>query len=204
VEASTGLRGVLSHPGVYEVWSRLVGGKRGRATLVREHVRPWQGARILDVGCGPGELVPHLGDVHYVGVDLSAAYVERARKLYGDRAEFRVGDATKLDPDLRGFDLVLAFGLVHHLDDEAAAMFYAGVAAALTAEGRAVAVDPALVAGQPSLARVLTSADRGHHVRSPEGYSRLAEAAFVNVRVVVRSDLLRIPYTHCVVEASRG
>lgn len=188
---------------MYELWSRLVGADRSRAALVREHVRPFAGARVLDLGCGPGELVRYLGDVRYVGVDVSPPYIERARRLYGDRAEFRVGDATRLDDDLHDFDLVLAFGVVHHLDDDLARDFWRGAAAALAPGGRAVGVDPTLAAGQPRLARLVISADRGDRVRSPDAYKRLIASAFGDVRMTVRSDLLRIPYTHCVLEAER-
>ena len=203
MELLTAARGVLSNPAIYELWSRLVGGDRSRGTLVREHVRPVPGARVLDVGCGPGDLVRHLGDVRYVGIDASDAYIERARRLFGGRAEFRVGDATRLDDDLRGFDLVLAFGLVHHLDDEQARAFWRGAAQALAPGGRAVAVDPALSPGQSRLARLVISADRGRCVRAPEAYARLAEGSFASVKTAVRVDLLRIPYTHCVIEAAR-
>jgi SAM-dependent methyltransferase len=202
VESSTGLRGVLANPSVYELFQRLVGAHRSRATLVREYVRPEPGARVLDVGCGPGDLVRYLGEVDYFGVDASEAYVEEARRRHGERAEFRVGDATRLDEDLRGFDLVLAFGLVHHLDDEAARAFWAGASRALTLGGRAMAVDPTLVEGQPRLAQMVISADRGDRVRSPAEYTRLAETAFGTVRSTVRAGLLRIPYTHCVIEAA--
>jgi SAM-dependent methyltransferase len=156
---------------------------------------------VLDLGCGPGDLVRYLGDVLYVGVDVSEAYIERAGRLYGDRAEFRVGDATRLDDDLRGFDLVLAFGVVHHLDDEGALRLFAGAADALVPGGRVVTVDPALADGQPRAARFVISRDRGNNVRTAEAYARLAEGALRDVTVRTRGDLLRIPYTHCVLEA---
>jgi SAM-dependent methyltransferase len=197
-----GLLGILSNPKVYELWSSVVGGKRGRKTLVDEHVRPRPGARVLDLGCGPGELVSHLGEVSYVGLDRSAEYIEQARRAYGDRAEFRVGDATKLAAELTEFDLVLAFGVLHHLDDEQAESLLRGAAGALRAGGRFVAVDPTLVANQSRAARYVVTNDRGRHVRSPEEYERLASQVFTRVRKFVRSDLLRIPYTHCVLECS--
>jgi SAM-dependent methyltransferase len=202
VETSSGVRDVLARPSVYELWSRLVGAQHGRSTLVREHVRPFVGARVLDLGCGPGDLVRYLGGVRYVGVDVSEPYIERARRLYGDAAEFRVSDATRLDEDLRGFDLVLAFGLVHHLDDAGVQRLFAGAAEALGPNGRVITVDPALADDQPRAARWVISRDRGDNVRTADEYARLAGSALGDVTARTRSDLLRIPYTHCVIEAS--
>jgi SAM-dependent methyltransferase len=202
VESSSGLLSVLARPAVYELWSRLVGAEHGRSTLVHEHVRPVSGARVLDLGCGPGDLVRYLGDVRYVGVDVSEPYIARARRLYGDYAEFRVGDATRLDDDLRGFDLVLAFGVVHHLDDDCARRLFAEAAGALVPKGRVVTVDPAFADDQPHAARWVISRDRGDNVRTADEYARLAGSALADVTSRTRSDLLRIPYTHCVIEAS--
>jgi SAM-dependent methyltransferase len=196
-----GIRRVLAVPAVYEAWSRLVGGEQGRRTLVREYVRPWAGARVLDLGCGPGALVAHLGDVKYLGIDLSAEYVEKARRSFGGRAEFRVGDATSLDSDLSGFDLVLAFGLIHHLDDDRANHLMRQASASLVPGGRFVSVDPTRIPGQRGpLARMLISWDRGEYVRTPRDYLRLAETVFESVRSSVRTDLLRLPYSLCIVE----
>ena len=195
-----GLRGVLAVPRVYEAWSRLVGGEHGRSTLVREHVRPTPGARVLDLGCGPGELVTHLGEVDYIGVDVSEQYIAKAQHSFGDRAEFRVGDATALDSDLRGFDLVLAFGLIHHLGDDAAGRVLAGARQALGPAGRFVGVDPVHAPDAPAAARLIVSWDRGGHVRSGAAYDRLAQHHFDEVRSRERRDLLRIPYAHWVLE----
>ena len=200
----SGLRGILSSPRVYELWSRLVGGERGRSAVVRDHVRPGPGARVLDLGCGPGELVALLPDARYVGIDTSDQYIARARHAYGDRADFRIGDATRLDEDLRDFDLVLAFGVLHHLDDAGALRLLEAAKAALVPGGRFVSVDPALALDDGATARLLVSWDRGEHVRAAAEYRRLAESAFDSVQCDVRRDLLRIPYTHCVLECESG
>ena len=76
-------------------WSRLV---------AREFV-DWlnvpAGVRWLDVGCGTGALTQTVLDLadpaRIVGVDLSAAFVEHARRaVLDERAEFLVGDAQEL------------------------------------------------------------------------------------------------------------
>jgi SAM-dependent methyltransferase len=203
-ETLTGIRAVLSRPAVYQLWSRLVGGERGRTTLVAEHVRPFPGERVLDLGCGPGELLPYLGDVRYTGIDISEQYIAQARKQFDGRAEFRVGDATRIDADLRGFDLVLVAGVLHHIDDEGVRRLFASAAEVLGPEGRMVSVEPVFAPGQSRAARAIIARDRGNHVRSEDEYAALGKSAFGDVRTTVRHDLLRIPYSHCVIECRGG
>jgi hypothetical protein len=67
--------------------------------------------------------------------------------------------------------------------------------------GRFVSVDPTRIPGQRRpLARMLISWDRGEYVRTPRDYLRLAETVFESVRSSVRTDLLRLPYSLCIVE----
>lgn len=200
-EITSGIRSILSRPVVYEMWSRLVGGEHGRSTVIGEYARPQPSDRILDLGCGPGELLAFLGpDVGYLGLDISPEYIDRARQRFGTRAEFRVGDATAFDPGGRRFDLVLAFGVLHHLDDEQTRGLLTGAARALVAGGRAVTVDPAYAAGQGRAARAIIGRDRGQHVRTGDQYAQLAREVFPGVTRTMRHDLLRIPYSHCILQ----
>lgn len=202
-EITRGIRSILSRPAVYELFSRLVGGERTRRTLVGQYVRPSAGDRILDIGCGPGELVTLLpADVRYVGVDISAAYIERARDRFGSRAEFHVGDATTFSPGERRFDLVLAMGVLHHLDDAQAEDLLQMAARALAPNGRVVTVDGVYAPGQSRIARAIIARDRGQHVRALDGYEALAGESFSTVHSVVRHDLLRMPYSLCILESS--
>jgi SAM-dependent methyltransferase len=59
------------------------------------------GERVLDVGCGTGHLaaaiVARRGSSRVIGIDLSPAYIEHAKRQYPDpRLDFRVGDACAL------------------------------------------------------------------------------------------------------------
>jgi SAM-dependent methyltransferase len=49
------------------------------------------GSRVLDLGCGTGELLAKLRPSRGLGIDISPAMVERAQAAYGD-LEFRTGD----------------------------------------------------------------------------------------------------------------
>ena len=204
-EVSTGIRSVLAHPSVYELWSRAVGGVRARRILVNDYVRPRDGDRILDVGCGPGGVVEYLPSaVEYVGVDLNPDYIASARARFATgRREFRVGDAGSLDSDLRGYNIVMVFALLHHLDDTAAHGLFRLAAGALVEGGRLVTVDPVLTPDQSAAARAVVVRDRGQNVRTREEYLGLAAESFTDVSANIRSDLLRIPYTHCILEGSK-
>jgi SAM-dependent methyltransferase len=199
-ETTTGARRILSSPAVFDLWSRAVGRKRAQTILVRDHIRPWPAARVLDLGCGTGELLEDLGKVSYTGVDVSEEYIARARARAGASATFYSGDATAFDLPVAGFDLILAIGVLHHLDDGQVAQMLRRAATALAPDGRMVTVDPTLTSGQGWAARMVIKRDRGQHVRVPDEYLALATGSFTGVAATVRTDLLRIPYAHCVLE----
>ncbi|SDB95026.1 methyltransferase domain-containing protein [Microbacterium enclense] len=79
------------------------------------------GARILDVGAGPGSITVDLADRVFpgevVGVDAAPDVVEVARAVVGDRTNvtFRVDDAYALDAPDASFDIVHAHQTLQHL-----------------------------------------------------------------------------------------
>jgi SAM-dependent methyltransferase len=100
---------------------------------------------------------------------------------------------TTIEQEAGSFDLVLATGILHHLDDSRALSLFELARKALKPTGRLITFDGCFVAGQPKLAKFVVSRDRGAFVRQPEQYSRLASASFGKVETFVRHDLLRIP-----------
>ena len=81
-----------------------------------------QGARILDVGCGPGRYVlayAQLGAAQVVGIDVAEGMIKLAEKHaqaagLADRCQFICGDFLTTDFADR-FDVVLAVGVFDYL-----------------------------------------------------------------------------------------
>jgi len=153
--------------------------------------------RVLDVGCGPASLFPYLSDTQYTGIDLNPQSIEHARRLYGDRGRFLVGDVAKgLPADSADFDLIVVSALLHHLDDTQAQGLFSRLASLLRSTGRIVTIDNVWLPKQNFFAKFANRMDSGLNVRTPEQYTSLVEHLPLLVEPRVYRDLLRIPYDH--------
>jgi SAM-dependent methyltransferase len=202
-QVTTGVRALLSHPRIYSAFQAFMGGHRFRTGFARDFIRPVPGMRLLDIGCGPADILGHLPALDYWGFDISPAYIARARSRFGERGRFH---CKHLEPaDLASaprFDVALAIGLLHHLDDEVALEVLELARAALRPGGRLLTVDPCLDPSQNAVSRFLVRHDRGQNVRTRTGYEALAGRVFgaaVDARVRHQA---WIPYTHCIMECT--
>lgn len=200
---TSGVYAMLSHPRVYSVFQKLMGAHRGWLNFVNEFVRPEVGHTILDIGCGPGDILDYLPAVDYWGFDISDTYIKTAREKYGSRGKFycKVLALSDLE-NMPKFDTVVASGVLHHMDDVVAEKFMELAYSALKPGGRLLTVDPCLTPRQNLIARFLILQDRGQNVRNREGYASLASLLFSKLHVEVRHKKW-IPYTHCFMEGTR-
>jgi SAM-dependent methyltransferase len=140
---------LIGDAAAYDALSRLVAGPLvARIAADVAAVAP-HGARVLEVGCGPGRLSIRLARQHgldVTGLDLDPAMIARAR-ANADRAGngaqgrpwFLVGDVAALAFPDGSFDLVVSTLSMHHWADPAAGL--AEIGRVLRPAGRALVWD---------------------------------------------------------------
>ncbi len=204
-ELNIGLYAILRHPVVYFLFEKLMGSNHKYKMYTDWFIATLRHIRMLDIGCGTGSILDFLPEhTDYVGYDSSAAYIDYAKKKYGHRAKFynkRVSKMDLMSSDL--FDVVLADGLLHHLNDgEAEQLFKIGYDA-LKPQGFMLTVDPVLTEEQNFVARLIASNDRGQHVRFPHEYETLARISFSQVENHIVENIGKRPQTGCIIKCTK-
>jgi SAM-dependent methyltransferase len=188
---------LMDNPAVYAASQRAIGAKRSHDIFMNEYVRAGPTEAVLDIGCGVGASLAHLGDGNrYVGVDIDAQYIDYARKQFNNDRHFICADAAQLTlAEFAPFSCAFAYGVIHHLDNASAQRMFETVAGAVT--GRFITIDPVIRPNDNPIARYLISQDRGRFVRTEPEYVSIA-SKFGPVTAIVLTNLLYVPYSHLV------
>lgn len=202
------IKDFLSIPQVYTLWQNIIGDYKLRKIYCRDFVKAKEEDRILDIGCGPANMVEFLPDnIDYVGFDDSEEYIKNAKKKFpnsqtsGNYSFFqeRVNFAQDFDEK---FDIIMANAILHHIDDEEAEKLISFAAVNLSENGRFITHDGCFVENQSFIKKWLLIHDRGQFVRTKEEYFKLFSKHFNNIKVSIKEGLYNIPYTIIIFECS--
>lgn len=194
---------ILSQPSVYTAFRNLLRNQEHCNDYITTYLRPQKGNKLLDIGCGKADILADLPEVDYTGFDLSPRYIKAARERFGNKGTFFCGRISRdTVPADQSYDLVLAKGVLHHLNDSEAIELFNLAKAILKPTGRLVTLDGCYTENQSTIAKFFLSQDRGKYVRQSSGYIELARSVFPQVQSALRTDFLRIPYTHLIMDCS--
>ena len=140
-ERSTG--GFLSPEPAYDEWAEHYDEEDPSTMLDQPFllsvIQPFEGCRILDLGCGTGRYLRLVGQGSYaVGVDLSRGMLARARRQTsaGSAAGWVQASVECLPFQERSFDRVVSGLVLDHVQD--LRLFFDGIAGTLKPGGRAI------------------------------------------------------------------
>lgn len=200
-----GLRSrLLEIPIVYDALQSSVYRKWSSDWIVTQLINASAGMRVLDVGCGTGNIVNEIPAVTYVGIDHNQDYIDKATRKHGSLGRFLALDVNDAAfREIGQFDRVLLLAVLHHLSDDECLTLLPKLQHVLAPDGLLITLDPAIDEDQHPIAALLARIDRGRYSRSAVGYRDLIERSFGIESGVVRHDLLRVPYTMAAFRARR-
>jgi trans-aconitate 2-methyltransferase len=152
-------------------------------------VQATPGARVVDLGCGTGELTKELharlGAAETVGIDSSPTMLERANQFAGAGLRFAEGDIATWEPV--PFDVVFSNAALHWLPDHRSLL--ARLTRAISVGGQLAVQVPAngdhpshtigmAIAGEPPFSEALAAdppPDPAQRVLAPEEYAELLD-----------------------------
>lgn len=194
---------ILKFSKIYQLAQSMAGSSSFRRIFTDEYIRPRSGMRILDIGCGTAEILDFLPEVDYYGFDLSEKYIASARRHYGRRGHFEIAKVSEQAIEQLGtFDLILAIGVLHHLDDAEALQLFNLAKSGMKPDAVLITIDGCKVPGQSVVAAKIMSWDRGSYIRNEDSYRKLASQSFNHLECALRNDLLIIPFNHIIMRCS--
>jgi SAM-dependent methyltransferase len=174
--------------------------RRNTLKVMREEILKPDGVQdVLDFGCGIGYHSLEFPSANYLGIEPLQSCINKAHELFNEsNRRFILGDHITLKeiPD-SSFDLIIAIGVLHHINDDIVSEFLEESRRILRKGGRLTTFDPVLHKDQSTISRWVVKQDRGKWVRSEAEYSKLLTRYFPGkVEQKIYTDLLKIPYDH--------
>lgn len=191
---------LLENPLLFSLWSRVTGDIAVKKNIISKYILPFEGAKILDIGCGTGILADLLNDVapvSYMGFDSNPGYIEYAKKKKYPGI-FIAGDAGNIVFPEKEFDIIVALDVLHHISDEQAQQMLGLVKKCLKPNGRFILLDPVIRPEQTFFEKKLMNMDRGKHIRSADVILKILQGTFVDIKTKQLSGSYLIPWTECV------
>ena len=188
---------LLSNTFVYSFVQMIMSSTAFQKKIVKKYITK-ERVNVLDIGCGPAEILDSLPNVYYYGYDVNHTYINYAKKKYGSRGKFYCKKFTKSEiKKLPKFDHVLLLNILHHLGDEEIKNLMQLLKKVLKKGGNIISQDPILIKKQNLLAKFIINKDRGNNVRSKSGYIKIITKYFKKINSKIYHQKF-IPYTYFV------
>jgi SAM-dependent methyltransferase len=202
MQINSGLRSILALPWMYRLFADILGIEANRQWFIDDVLCLRDGQKLVDVGCGPADILNRLPIVEYVGLDISDVYIQAARNKFKTRGGTKffsgsVADWSR-DPLTYEADVVLAHGVLHHVDDDEAKKILEFAYRALKENGRFIFYEPCYLIWQSGISAYFMSLDRGQNIRTEQQWKELASSIFPIVSTNIVTGVNRLGYVSIV------
>ena len=193
-QKNKGIYSLLSNTFFYSLVQRVMSGTSFRKKIIKKYITK-HNAKVLDIGCGPAEILDTLPKIKYYGFDINPIYINSAKKKYEDKGKFFCKKFTNKNTKyLPKFDHVLLLGVLHHLSDKEINTLMPNIKKVLKRKGNIITLDNIFIHKQNFIAKFLIQMDKGENVRSRKGYLNILKNHFKKINSKIYHQKF-IPYT---------
>ena len=185
----------INNPLIYKIIQYVMSGTSFRNSIIKKNIRK-SNLKILDIGCGPAQILEHIPKCDYYGYDIDQRSIQYAKKKYRQKnyhfycKKFNKTEIKKLPK----FDFVIFFGILHHLSNKEADKMLTLCKRTMKKNSKLLTEDPILLEKQNIIAKFLIEKDRGINVRQKKEYINLLKKHFKKIKNKVTHQFF-IPYT---------
>lgn len=190
------IKTILNNPIIYHLSQKIFLADNFRKKLLQKLLTK-KNLDILDVGCGPGNMINYLSFNKYYGFDTDKKYIKYARNKY-QSCNFFCEKFTKSSlKKINKVDVVILFGILHHIPDNEVLKLIDILSLSLKKNSKIITLDPVYVKKQNKIAKFLIDNDRGAFVRTSRGYLDLLKKKGITFSYKVYDQKI-VPYTYIV------
>ena len=167
-----------------------------RNSIIKKNITK-NNLKILDIGCGPAQILEHIPKCDYYGYDIDQQiYSIRQKKISIKKIihfyckKFNKTELKKLPK----FDFIIFFGILHHLSNKEVYEILKLCKKIMKKNSNLLTEDPIFLENQNVIAKFLIKKDRGLNVRKKQEYINLLKKHFKKIKNKVTHQYF-IPYT---------
>ena len=193
-QKNKGIYSLLSNTFFYSLVQRVMSGTSFRKKIVKKYITK-HNVKVLDIGCGPAEILDTLPEIKYYGFDINPIYINSAKRKYENKGKFFCKKFTNKNTKyLPKFDHVLLLGVLHHLSDQEINKLMPNIKKVLKRKRNIITLDNIFINKQNFIAKFLIQMDKGENVRSKKGYLNILKNHFKKINSKIYHQKF-IPYT---------
>lgn len=185
----------INNPLIYKIIQGVMSGTSFRNSIIKKNITK-NNLKILDIGCGPAQILEHIPKCDYYGYDIDRRSIQYAKKKYYQKnyhfycKKFNKTELKKLPK----FDFIIFFGILHHLSNKEVYEILKLCKKIMKKNSKLLTEDPILLENQNVFAKFLIKKDRGLNVRDKQEYINLLKKHFKKIKNKVTHQYF-IPYT---------
>ena len=193
-QKTKGIYKIFSNTYFYLFVQKIMSATSFRGKVIKKIINK-KNVKVLDIGCGPAEILEYLPKIKYFGYDINNDYISYAKKKFGDKGQFYCKKFTVNElKKIPKFDYVILFGLLHHLEEIEIKKLLINIKKALKKNGKLITLDNVFIENQNLIAKFLIKMDRGQNVRTKKEYIRILYKSFKKIKSQIIHQTF-IPYT---------